>query len=200
MIAPVQQIGVDLSNRLSGTSNIQPHRIFLIQRFQQIEHSPPVGTVVIHPDLLTDDPLLLLHCLLGEIGMGHQFHQHLHGLTEVVGAAEQIGSPVEGGISVGAGACLGVFGESVSILGFEHLVFQKMGDSRRNGDKVILLLCFEGGVNGADFGGKQRVSGGKALHRAEKNGQPRRMLHLGILLAQRLGRNDFIIHGNPPYW
>lgn len=100
--------------------------MLLIERAEQVEVHLPVGVIVIHADLLSDDALFLGNRSLGEIGLGDKLQQDAQALLKMVGAGEEIGSLVKGGIGIGVGAGLGILGEGIAVLAVEHLVFQIM--------------------------------------------------------------------------
>ena len=198
MIAAVKEVGGDLGDGIGGTGDVQLHRVLVVQRPQEVKEGAPARVVVVHPDLLADDPLLLLDRFRGEVGLGDKIQEDFHGLPEVVGAAEKIGGAVEGGVGVGRGAGFGVFGEGVPILALKHLVLQEVGDAGGHLHKVRLLLGLEGGVDGAHLGGEHGVGGGKALHGAHEDGQAGGVLHPQQPLPQDGGGKDGLIHGRGP--
>ena len=72
-----EQLGVDLCNRLDAACDVHLYTVVLVQALQKVEHHPPARVVLVHSDFLPDDALLLLHCFLGEIRMGHTIQQNL---------------------------------------------------------------------------------------------------------------------------
>ena len=64
-----------MGDGLHRSGNVDPHRVLLVQRPQQVKVHPPAGVVVVHLDLLADDALLLLHSLGGKIGFLNKIQQ-----------------------------------------------------------------------------------------------------------------------------
>ena len=200
MVAPVQQVGGDFCNGFGGAGDVQTHRVYVVDGPQEVKEGAPAGVVVVHPDFLADDALLLLHRLRGEVGAGDEIQEDFQGLPEIAGAAEEIGGAVEGGEGVGGGAGLGVLGEGVSVVALEHLVLQKVGDAGGDLHKILLPLGLKGGVDASHLGGEHGVSGGVSLHGTEEDGETAGMLHPQELLPQGGGGDGFFIHGFlPPF-
>ena len=130
-----------------------------IQTPQKIEQHPPLGIVLAHPDLLPDDPLLLFHRLLGEIGRLDKIEQDFQGFLEAVGTGKQIRRTVETGVGVGRRPGFGITGKGVAVLTLEQLVFEIMGESGRHDGRRGVPLAHEGRVDRTVTGGEGRVAG-----------------------------------------
>ena len=113
----------------------------------------------------------------------------------MVGAGEEVGSLIKGGIGIGIGAGLGVLGEGVAVLAVEHLVLQVVGNALGHGCKVRLVAAAEAVIDRAILGGEQCIGGSQLGGGIEQDRQPRRMLHPDVLFPQTLGTNDFFLHG-----
>ena len=198
VVAAVEQVGVDPGNRLDGARDVHLDAIVVVKAVQQVKGHPPARVVLIHADLLPDDALLLLHRLLGEVGVGHAVQQNLQRLLEFARAGEQVAGLVEAGEGVGGGSGLGVPVKCVAVLALKHLVLQVVGDALRHPNLLSPLLRLEAGVDRAVLGREHGVGGGKSRHGVEQHGQSRRMLHPDILFAQVLVLNDLAAHLIPP--
>ena len=159
IITAVQQFGSDLGDGLHGAGDVHADGVLVEQTLQHIEQHAAVGLVLAHTDLLTDDALLLLHRLLGEVGVLHELQQNLQAGQDILGGVEHIGGAVKGGVGVGAGAGLRKLTEGVALLALEQLVLQVVGDALGH----LLHAAVGGGqhvVHRAVFGGEHRVDGG----------------------------------------
>ena len=102
----------------------------LVHGLQQQVVGLPAGLVLNHADLLSDDPLLLLHALLGEIGNGDKGQQGFQVFPELVGTLKVV--PGDGSTGEGIGGSAGG-GEGLQgiapVRGVKHLVLQIVGDA-----------------------------------------------------------------------
>ena len=64
----------------------------MIHGLQESKQSAPFRIVVIHPDLLADNPLLFLHSLLGEIGGLDKIKKNFKGLLKMIRTGKKITS------------------------------------------------------------------------------------------------------------
>lgn len=70
--------------------------------------------------------------------VGDVVDKHLKIFVKGFGRKEIEHSPVAGGVGVGVPAVEGVLYHGVPVFGFIHLVFEKMGDTRRKGFNLSL--------------------------------------------------------------
>ena len=75
LVAVIQSLGSDMGNALHCTGDAGTGGVVLVQGPQHPGVDLPVGVVLDHADLLTDDALLLGNALVGEIGNGHKGQQ-----------------------------------------------------------------------------------------------------------------------------
>ena len=94
----------DVGDGLRRARHRHPHRVLLVEGLHQIHKDHPVRVVLDHADLLTDDPLLLVHALLGEIGNGDEGEQDAQVLLEFLCALEIVACDGVAGEGVGGGA------------------------------------------------------------------------------------------------
>ena len=180
VVAAVEQLGVDLCNRLDAACNIYLHAVVLVQALQKVEHHPPARVVLVHSDFLPDDALLLLHCFLGEIRMGHAIQQDFQRLLESVGAGKKVTGLVKAGKSIGRSTRLCIFFKGIALFAFKHLVLQIMCNSHWRVQPLPIFL--KPGIHPAVPGGKERIVLSKLRLRKHKNPQPifQRLLENGL--------------------
>ena len=173
-MAVVQRVRGDFGNALHCTGNAGAGRMAMIHGPQHPGVDLPVGVVLDHTDLLTDDALLLGNALVGEIGNGHEREQDPQILLKVLRAVEAIGGRRVGGEGVRLRAVLAQLLQGVALPGIEHLVFQIMGDARRGVQPLPVQT--EPGIHTAVAGGEKGVLFGVAglRHHADLQsvGQP----------------------------
>ena len=171
----------------------------MIQAAEQAGHDPPVRAVVVHLDLLADDPLLLLDGLLGEVGLVHHAQQDIQTLVHLLGGGEQIAGFVKAGVGVGRRTGPGKLGKGVAVLALKHFMLQEMGHARGQTHPAAVHLKFQ--VDGAEAGAVDGVDAAVAGHGPHQNGQAvfQRQGLTGHGGAHRL--HGFILHGwAPPFW
>ena len=195
VVAAVEQLGVDLCNRLDAACDVHLYTVVLVQALQKVEHHPPARVVLVHSDFLPDDALLLLHCFLGEIRMGHAIQQDFQRLLESVGAGKKVTGLVKAGKSIGRSTRLCIFFKGIALFAFKHLVLQIVGNPLRHLDKVRILPALKAGVDGTVLSRKHGVCGGKSLHRIQQHSQARGMLHPQIFFRQSAVLDDLAVHG-----
>ena len=127
----------------------------LIQSAQQVDEHLPVGVVLDHADLLADDPPLLLHALLGEIGDGDEGEQGPKILLKMFCGLKIVAGDGVAGEGVGRGPVGRQLLKGVALLGVEHLVLQIVGHSGRG--IVPGPVQLKAQVHSAIIGGKEGV-------------------------------------------
>ncbi len=190
VVAVVQQLVRNVGDGLHRPGNINAHRVVLIQAAQQVKGAHPAGHIIVHGDLLADDPLLFLHRLGGKVRVLHKVQQDLQRLVKAVAALEQIAGLVKGSISIGrrTGGCKALKG--VQFLGLKQLVLQEVGNALRHFRIVGSVRALKAIVNGAVLSADHRISGAVMGLGHHKYLQPRRVVDLIIALVQN-GRNLF---------
>ena len=126
-MAVVQGLGGDAGNGLHRPGHAQADGVVLIQPLHQVGEHLPVRVVLDHADLLADDPLLLVHALLGEVGDGDEGEEGLQVLLKLLGALEVVPGDGVAGKGVGGGPVGRQLLEGVALPGVEHLVLQVVG-------------------------------------------------------------------------
>ena len=155
LVTVIQRLCRDVGDALHRSGNAGPGGAVPVQSPHHTDVDLPVGVVLHHADLLTDDALLLSHALLGEIGNGHKGQQNFKVFLKVVGGVEIIAGHGVGGKRVGLRAVLRQLLEGVALLGVEHLVLQIVGDARRSVQPLAVQA--EAGVHAAVSGGEKGV-------------------------------------------
>ena len=128
-MAGIERFGRDLRNALHRTGDGDAGGGGVVQALEQVGVDPPVGRILHHADLLTDDAALLVHALLREVGDGDEREQDLQILLKVLRAVEVIGGRRVGGEGVRLRAVLAQLLQGVAVLGVEHLVLQIVRDA-----------------------------------------------------------------------
>ena len=126
VVALVKQVGVYLCNRFHSACNVYADGVVAIHRAKQIEKATPGGVVVIHFNFLTDYALLLLHRLLGEIGMADEVEENVKVFVKSVGAGKEVAGAVKGGVGICRCTRFCKALKGVKLLAFEKLVLKKM--------------------------------------------------------------------------
>ena len=155
LMAVIQGFRRNMGNTLHRTGNAGTGRTSAVERLQHPGIDLPVGVVLDHTDLLSDDALLLGHALLREIGNRHKGQQDFQILLKVVGRIEIVTGHGVCREGVGFRAVLGQFLQGVALLCIEHLVFQIVSDAGRRIQPLTLQL--ETGVHTAVAGGKEGI-------------------------------------------
>jgi len=132
-VAAVQQLGRDAPDRLHGARDVDAHRMEVVERLEQVEEDDPVGVVVVHPDLLLDDPLLLRHRLRREPRVVDEADQRLEVLLDLLRGREVVRRLRELRPRVAARAERGEAQAHVALLVLEELVLEEMGDPLGDG-------------------------------------------------------------------
>ena len=109
LVAVVERLGGNMGNTLHRTGNAGAGSVVLIQRSEHPGVDLPVGVVLDHADLLTDDPLLLGNALIREIRNGHEGQQDPQILLEMLGRVKVIGRHGVGGKGIRLRAVLRQF-------------------------------------------------------------------------------------------
>ena len=131
-MAQLQQLRRNLPDTLGSTQNRHPDLMVVIQSFHQIFKHHAVRSIHIHADLLIDDPPLLFHAFLREIGCSHKFQQQLQRCLKIIGTGKIIGRHVVAGKGIDVGAQLCQLCGHVPPRQIEHFVFQIVGNTCRN--------------------------------------------------------------------
>ena len=173
-MAVIQRVRSDFGNALHCTGNAGAGRMAMIHGPQHPGVDLPVGVVLDHADLLTDDALLLGNALVGEIGNGHKGQQDPQVFLKMLRGIEIVGRHGVGGEGVGLRAVFRQLLQGVALPGVEHLVLQIMGDARRGVQPLPVQT--EPGIHTAVAGGEKGVLFGVAglRHHADLQsvGQP----------------------------
>ena len=126
-----------------------------VEALHQIGVDPPVRLVLDHADLLGDDALLLVHALLGEVGLGDKGEEDAEALIELLGTLEVVAGDGVGGEGVVHGPVFRQLLEGVPLPGVEHLVLQVVGDA--GGGVPPDAVQAEAQVHAAVAGGEEGV-------------------------------------------
>ena len=140
--------------------------------------------VLIHPNFLADDALLLGHGFRGEVRLLDKFQKGTEGFREILRAGKHIAGLVEGGEGVGVRAGPGEEGEGVAVLALKQFMLQIMGDAV--GDLLEFRFPFQLKfiVNGTVVCSEHRVSRPEPFHGIQKDAQAGFMLQAQVLLIQ----------------
>ena len=109
LVAVIQRVRGDFGNALYRTCNAGAGRMAMIHGPQHPGVDLPVGVVLDHADLLTDDPLLLGNALIGEIRNRDKRQQDPQILLEMLGRVKVIGRHGVGGKGIRLRAVLRQF-------------------------------------------------------------------------------------------
>ena len=170
----------------------------VVHGLEVLEHHLPLGVVVVHFDLLADDPLLFGHGLLCKVGRLYKVQQDLQRLVEMVGAGEEIAGGLEGGVGVGAGPGASVPGKGVPVLALEELVLQIVGDAFRHLLRRRLVAALEAVVHRAVPGAEYGVGGAAPLLGVEENLQPGGMTAVVVVIPHAAAGHAFQFHLSTP--
>ena len=152
----VQGLGGNVGDGLHTARHGYPDGVVDEQGLHQIHEQLPVGVVLDHADLLTDDALLLVHALLCEVGHGDEGEQNAQILLKILGGFKVIPGDGGAGKSVG-GRTLGCqILQGVSVLSIEHLMLQIVGHT--GGGIVPLPIQTEAHIVAAVIGGEEGVA------------------------------------------
>ena len=163
VVAAIQKVGRDLRNRINGPCDINAHGMHLIERAQAVEHDLPVRLILVHPNFLPDNALLLLHGLLREIWRLHKVQKDLQRCLEIARTGKKVAGAFKRCVGIGGRARLRIAGEGVEILAFKELVLQKVRDSLRHLGKIRLVAALKTRVDRAVLRAEQRIGGGIPL-------------------------------------
>ena len=103
-MAGVEGVGGDVGDGLLGAGDGHPDGVVIKQALHQAVKHLVVRIVLHHADLLADDPLLLVHALLGEIGNGDEGEQDAQVLLKFLCALEIVACDGVAGEGIGGGA------------------------------------------------------------------------------------------------
>ena len=190
IVAVIQQLVRNVGDGLHRTGNINAHRVVLIQAPQQVKGAHPAGYIIVHGDLLADNPLFFFHRLRRKVRVLHKVQQNLQRLVKVVAALEQIAGLVKGSIRIGRRTGGRKALKSVQLLGLKQLVLQKVCNSFRYLGVFGSVRALKAIVNGAILGTDHRISRAVMGLRHHKYFQPRRVVNFIIAFVQN-GRNLF---------
>ena len=199
-VAQMQLLRGNLADGFQASQNGHPDGMLGVHGAHQIFKHTAVRGILIHADLLGNDPLLFFHALLRKVGSGHKFKQQLQAPVKVLCAGEIVGGHVIAGESIGDGAQSGKLCGHISF--FRHMkqsVLQIMGNARRHG----MLLAFKGKfrMNSTKIRNKVSQLLGKVLSGHHMDGESIGELCAEQDLIQLFIENFF--HGQPPfstYW
>ena len=104
----------------------------MIHRSKTVEHDLPVGSVLVHVDLLTDNSLLLFNSSLCKIRILDKIEKNFKILFEIRRAGKKISRSFKACICVRRSARFGKALKCVKILAFKKLVFKEMSRSLGN--------------------------------------------------------------------
>ena len=103
-MAVIKCIGAYLRDALDAACHLIADGVVLIQHTHEPVVDDIAGVVLDHAYLLSDDALLLLHGLVGEVGGGDKLQQHAQVFLKARGAVKIIGGHAAGGEGVGLGS------------------------------------------------------------------------------------------------
>lgn len=101
LVAGVEGIGGDVGDGLLGAGDGHPDGVVVKQALHQAVEHLVLRVVLHHADLLSDDALLLVHALLGEVGDGHKGQEDFQVIIELLRALEEIAGDGRAGEGVG---------------------------------------------------------------------------------------------------
>ena len=159
IIAAPENLRCNSPNALHSPGNGHPDGMVAVHGGKQVLINLAVRAVLIHPDLLGDNPPLPLHRFLGEIGGGDKGEQQLQAGLKMLRTGEVVGRHVITGKGVGIGAQGGKLLHHVPVRHLKHLVLQVMGHPRRG----IISPAHPGefGIHGTVIGDKISALFGK---------------------------------------
>ena len=156
LVAGVEGVGGDVGDGLLGAGDGHPDGVVVKQALHQAVKHLVVRIVLHHADLLADDPLLLVHALLGKPGNGHEGEENFQVVAEFLRAFKIVAGEGRAGESVGGSPVGRQILEGVAVLGIEHLVLQEVGHPRRS--VPPLAIQPELHIHAAVVGGKKGVA------------------------------------------
>ena len=187
-----------MGDGLLRPGDVDLHGVLVVKRAEQVEEDLPARLVEVHADLLPDDALLLLHRLLGEVGVLDEVEEDLEVLPEVGRAGEQVTGAVEGRVGVGAGAGLREPFEGIQFFTFKKFVFEEVGRAPGQ-DLLFPAFDLQRVVDGAVIGPDDRVGGRITGFRIDEDGESRLVADLVVGVAQQVVfMLDDVCHVSPP--
>jgi hypothetical protein len=147
-VAALEQDAVDALDIGHLAADVDPHRVDRVEDPHEVLVEAVVGGVLVHPEFLLDDELLLGDVGLVEIGVADEAHQEVEVLLEVPAAGEVIGrgAVVGEGVRGGAGAAE-LHQDVLAPRLLEELVLEEMGDPG-GGLEAVASRGGEGQIDG----------------------------------------------------
>ena len=141
-----------------------------VQTAHTLGQHTPIGAVVVHFDLLPNDPLLFGNGLLGEIGFSHHAQQHIQAFVDLRGRRKNIAGFFKAGKGIRLCAGFGIQRKRIALIAFKHFMLQKMRRAFRN--HHFFAVHGKEAVNRAKIRAVHRVYRAVARHGAHLHGEP----------------------------
>ena len=100
VIAALQGICIDLSDRFHRTGDVNPYGMFPEEIAKQPAVADPSGIVIVALDLLLDDSALLLDLVVLEAGVLDEINQQTEVVPEAVAGGKELGRLGKGSAGV----------------------------------------------------------------------------------------------------